>query len=99
MGLLLGWLVYGIVVGLLVKAFYRDSIPSGFETKRQDFSDLIINDTSGDFDAVLDVRTISGLGGPGDQTNSTYYVVDETHLKAAGSEVLGLEISNVLQNL
>lgn len=28
--LLLGWLLYGIIVGVISKAIYRGSIPSGF---------------------------------------------------------------------
>ena len=28
--ILLGWLVYGIIVGLISKAIYKGSVPSGF---------------------------------------------------------------------
>jgi uncharacterized membrane protein YeaQ/YmgE (transglycosylase-associated protein family) len=28
--ILLGWLFYGIIVGLITKAIYRGSVPSGF---------------------------------------------------------------------
>jgi lysophospholipase L1-like esterase len=69
-----------------------------FEPRRQSLSALIVADTSGDFDAVVDVRTLA-IGVDGEQDSLTYYVNDYIHLAAAGEEQLGLAVSTVLQAL
>lgn len=69
-----------------------------FESRRQEMSNLMTGDTSGDFDAVVDVRTLA-IGVDGEQDSLTYYVNDYVHLNAAGEEQLGLAVSDVLQVL
>lgn len=66
-----------------------------FEPKRQTLSDSIVADTSGDFDFVVDVRTITGIGTNGDQDTTTNYVSDYTHLNATGEALLGAAVAAV----
>lgn len=66
-----------------------------FEAKRQELSNAMVSDTSGDFDSVLDVRGLS-IGVNGNQDTTTNYVADYIHLNATGQAILGNAVAGFL---
>ena len=63
---------------------------SSFNTNRQSFNTLLKADVSGDFDAVADLATNANLE---DETDTTYFNGDKTHLTEAGN----LEAGNIIK--
>lgn len=66
-----------------------------FEAKRQDLSNAMVADRSGDFDVVLDMRTLA-IGVNGNQDTTTNYVADYVHLNATGQAILGNAVALLL---
>lgn len=66
-----------------------------FELRRQEFSDDIVNDSSGDFTGVVDTRTLP-VGVFGAQDDTDYYVGDYVHLNSVGENILATAVINLL---
>lgn len=66
-----------------------------FEPRRQELSNSMLADRSGDFDLVIDVRNLS-IGVDGNQDTTTNYVADNVHLNATGQAILGNYVASFL---
>lgn len=73
--------------------------PITFETDRQTVNGLIQSAWATFADALSDVGNDATIGQPGDTTNTTYYLSDQTHLTAAGYSIVATYMQTAVQSL
>lgn len=69
------------------------------ETKRQAVNTLIQANWASYADALADVASNANIGDPGDNTDLTYYQVDQIHLNWLGKEVLADIVSTAILSI